>query len=277
MRKSIFLSYAILWLILNTFSLYVQTKQTHEFASELAHDQAKMFFDHLVSIRDWNANHGGVYAPVSETTRPNPYLKVPNRDIQRPDGRQLTLINPSYMTRQLSEISHAQTGIRFHITSLDPIRPKNKADQWETIALRAFEAGKPNTHEISNIEDKPYYRYMEPLITEKSCLQCHEHQGYKEGDIRGGISVSIPTDLIKIDIDHRIQNIIIIHGIICIIGIILLSVFQLSEQRIIHKLERAKGKVRLAYIDPLTKLPNRRHYEIFLRKEWNRAMRHHYP
>ena len=277
MRKSIFLSYAILWLILNTFSLYVQTKQTHEFASELAQDQAKMFFDHLASLRDWNASHGGVYALVSETTRPNPYLKVPYRDIQRSDGRQLTLINPSYLIRQLSEISHVKTGIQFHITSLDPIRPKNKADQWETIALQTFETGKPNAHEISNIEDKPYYRYMEPLITEKSCLQCHEHQGYKEGDIRGGISVSIPTDLIKIDIDHRIQNIIIIHGVICIIGIILLSVFQLSELKIIQKLKRAKGKVRLAYIDPLTKLPNRRHYDIFLRKEWNRAKRHHYP
>lgn len=277
MRKDIFWSYAILWLILNAFSLYVQTRQTRDFASELALEQGKMFFDHIVSMRYWNASHGGVYVPVTETTLPNPYLKVPYRDIKRPDGRQLTLINPAYMTRQLSELDHVKTGIRFHITSLDPIRPENKADQWETMALQLFETGAPNAHEISDIDEMPYFRYMEPLITRKACLQCHEHQGYKIGDIRGGISVSIPTAPITVEIDLRIHNIILIHGIIWLIGIILLSVFQISGQKVIQKLDRAKGKIRLAYIDPLTKLPNRRHYDIFLRKEWNRAMRHHYP
>ena len=277
MRKKIFWNYAILWLILNAFSLYIQTKQTHEFASKLAGDQGKMFFDHIVSMRYWNASHGGVYVPVTETTQPNPYLKVPYRDIKRPDGRQLTLVNPAYMTRQLSELEHVKTGIRFHITSLDPIRPKNKADQWETMALQSFETGQANAHGSSNIEGKPYFRYMAPLITKKSCLQCHESQDHKTSDIRGGISVSIPADQITFDTDRRIQSIILIHSVICIIGILLLFVFQISGQKIIQLLAQAKGKVRLAYIDPLTKLPNRRHYDIFLYKEWNRAMRHHYP
>jgi hypothetical protein len=31
-----------------------------------------------------------------------------------------------------------------------------------------------------------------PLITENSCLKCHAKQGYKIGDIRGGISVTLP-------------------------------------------------------------------------------------
>lgn len=30
------------------------------------------------------------------------------------------------------------------------------------------------------------------LVTEKTCLVCHAKQGYKEGDIRGGISVTLP-------------------------------------------------------------------------------------
>jgi serine phosphatase RsbU (regulator of sigma subunit) len=33
---------------------------------------------------------------------------------------------------------------------------------------------------------------MRPLVTEKGCLACHAAQGYKEGEIRGGISVSVP-------------------------------------------------------------------------------------
>ncbi len=35
-------------------------------------------------------------------------------------------------------------------------------------------------------------RLMVPLKTEKACLKCHEKQGYKEGEIRGGISSSMP-------------------------------------------------------------------------------------
>ena len=32
---------------------------------------------------------------------------------------------------------------------------------------------------------------MRPLKTAASCLKCHAAQGYKEGDIRGGISVAV--------------------------------------------------------------------------------------
>jgi len=33
---------------------------------------------------------------------------------------------------------------------------------------------------------------MAPLKTEKECLPCHAEHGYREGDIRGGISVTLP-------------------------------------------------------------------------------------
>ncbi len=42
------------------------------------------------------------------------------------------------------------------------------------------------------IDKEMHYRYIQPLITQKSCLKCHAFQGYKIGDIRGGVSVSIP-------------------------------------------------------------------------------------
>jgi hypothetical protein len=34
---------------------------------------------------------------------------------------------------------------------------------------------------------------MKPLVTQEGCLKCHEHQGYKVGDIRGGVSVYVPS------------------------------------------------------------------------------------
>ena len=43
-----------------------------------------------------------------------------------------------------------------------------------------------------NPSGEKVYRYMAPLFVEQGCLKCHAVQGYKLGDIRGGISVMLP-------------------------------------------------------------------------------------
>lgn len=57
-----------------------------------------------------------------------------------------------------------------------------------------FEKGAQEVSEAVDIGDRHYFRLMRPLYVEESCLQCHAEQGYKVGDIRGGISVSLPDD-----------------------------------------------------------------------------------
>lgn len=42
-------------------------------------------------------------------------------------------------------------------------------------------------------QDNGYLRYMIPFKVERSCLKCHAFQGYRIGDIRGAISVTINT------------------------------------------------------------------------------------
>ncbi len=38
-------------------------------------------------------------------------------------------------------------------------------------------------------------RLIRPLRTEQACLRCHGKHGYREGDIRGGISIAVPMKL----------------------------------------------------------------------------------
>ena len=102
------------------------------------------------------------------------------------------MINPSYALRQVYELEAATVSARSHITSLRPIRPQNAADPWEAEALRSFGRGQAETSSIEPLGGQPHMRLMRPLVTEKSCLRCHEEQGYRIGDIRGGISVSVP-------------------------------------------------------------------------------------
>jgi serine phosphatase RsbU (regulator of sigma subunit) len=159
---------------------------------EAARIQSRSSFEKDVMYRRWNTGHGGVYVPITDKITPNPYLKVPERDISTSSGQHLTLINPAFMTRLVHEIQEKQSGAKGHITSLNPIRSENAPDQWETAALKAFDQGQTEVSSVEKLVGAPYMRLMKPLITEESCLRCHALQGYKVGDIRGGISVAVP-------------------------------------------------------------------------------------
>jgi PAS domain S-box-containing protein len=178
-------------LLLCAFVWGMKTEKT--LVVKLAEKEAEASFNTDLVYRRWAASHGGVYVPATEKTPPNPYLKhIPERDLTTPSGRSLTLLNPAYMTRQIYELMAEQYGVLSHITSLNPIRPENKPDEWEKAALMQFAKGKTAVSSIGIIGGKAYLRYMQRLITEESCLKCHAIQGYQKGDIRGGISTSVP-------------------------------------------------------------------------------------
>ncbi len=161
-------------------------------ALNMARTSAENSFQKDVAYRHWAAVHGGVYVPVTKQTPPNPLLAdLPERDITTPSGRKLTLVNPAYMTRQVHEWFKSAYGVTGHITSLKPANPINAADAWETSALEAFEKGAKEIGSVETIHGEPVLRFMRPFATEKSCLKCHAAQGYQEGDIRGGISLTV--------------------------------------------------------------------------------------
>jgi signal transduction histidine kinase len=159
---------------------------------DTARAEARVAYGKDTLYRRWNAIHGGVYVPVTEDTRPNPYLTAPNRDVTTTTGQVLTLINPAYMTRQVHELAHQWYGVQGHITSLTPIRPENAADPWERDALAAFQDGAEERSSVQDIDGEPYLRFMRPLHAEPPCLRCHAQQRYRVGDVRGGISVAVP-------------------------------------------------------------------------------------
>jgi len=276
MKSSGLFLIASIWLVVIGFSYYQQSADAKNQGQNMAFKQGEMFFQLIVMVRGWNAEHG-IYSLVTENNQPNEYLNTPNRDILTTDGKQLTLINPAYMTRQLSEMVQGANGIRFHITSLNPIRPANKADVWENKALISFDKGQAEYKELSNIEGQPFYRYMAPLKVEEACLKCHHENGEKVGDIRGGISVSLPVSNVDEFIIKRLESLKRTHYLIAMVGLIALLLSHWAQSRLSKRLSKAQGHLQLAYLDALTLLPNRRYYDAFLRKEWKRATRHHYP
>jgi hypothetical protein len=215
--------------------------------------QARAFFKQVVLTRYWNATHEGVHVRVTKETQPNPYLDVPHRDAVTIDGQMLTLINPAYMTRQIAEIAVSRGDIQFHITSLKPIRPGNAAEDWEAKALRNFSAESDEYFEwwLPSEKGEKAFRYMGPLWTDKPCLTCHSKQGYAEGDLRGGISVTIPANDILSERD--LHNRVLVFGYFSIWAIGILGVFlsfrlsrgeYMERSRLIEKLETALKDVK---------------------------------
>ena len=179
---------------------------------ELAKGEAFGSYNKDLVFRRWASMHGGIYVPVSNSIQPNPYLNfLEEQNVTTTTGKELTLINPSYMTRLVFKLGEQQYGQKGHITSLDPINSENKADEWETKALKLFEEGKAEYSSIENINNKEYLRLMLPMIVENSCLKCHYNQGYKLGDIRGGISVSMPMNKYNSVVHTKIESMIFTH------------------------------------------------------------------
>jgi len=249
----------LIWTAGIAASLVWNRSQLSQSLLNVARTSAEISFEKDVIYRIWAANHGGVYVPVSKTTPPNPYLTIPHRDIVTADGLNLTLINPAYMTRQVNELAQTGGGFQGHITSLKPIRPENHPDPWETASLQAFERGIQEVGSIETLAEKEYFRFMKPFRTDKPCLKCHEQQGYKEGDLRGGISVSIPMEPLRAIERTRKGQLFLAHAFLWVFGLAGIGFGTERLRQQVRQREKKEEELRaMAITDQLTGIYNRR-------------------
>ena len=212
----------------------------------LARERGTVLFRLIELTRDWNAMHGGVYAPITEKTQPNEYLEHPRRDLETTDGQRLTMINPALMTRQIAEIAEKIDGVKFHITSLNPIRPANKADEWEAESLKLFEKdGIKERLSLIEGDAATVHRYMAPLFVKEPCLRCHAKQQYKLGDIRGGISITMPATRALNIRDQQRQRALLFYGLAALVIACLLHFVAARTRRHLANLKHLAGQQEL--------------------------------
>lgn len=212
---------------------------------EIARGEARSALEKNLVFSRWATNHGGVYVPVTETTPPSPYLAdSPERDIVTPAGRRLTLLSPTYMIRQVNELSTKESWLHTRLTSPNPVNPRNQPDPWETATLRAFDGGQQEHSSIETVDGQPYMRLMWPVYTEPACLTCHAEQGYQPGELRGGMSVSVPMapleQLHRQEMLHRAIG----YGAMWVLGA---GGIVLASRRLLRQIERrrqAEGALR---------------------------------
>lgn len=124
----------VCWTLVIVVSWYWSFQAEQKVFHKVALAEARAVIERDAMFRRWSSTHGGVYVPATPQSPPSPYLShIPERDILTPSGKQLTLINPAYMIRQMNELVHEGSIFlgRAHLTSLNPLRPENKSDKWE--------------------------------------------------------------------------------------------------------------------------------------------------
>jgi hypothetical protein len=180
------------WTAIVAGSLIWNLVQHADEIKSVATEAAHALLEKDLLYREWSLLHGGVYVPEFTPAQLDASPAAEEREIVTPSGQRLTLLNPALVSRQIFEIQSQRSGIQGHLTSLRPLRPANLPDGWEQKALQSFETGAQEASVIESRQGERYYRLMRPLLLNPSCLRCHEEQDRKVGEVRGGISLTVP-------------------------------------------------------------------------------------
>jgi len=213
---------ALVWTLLTATLLAWSVYHRQQAMMAEAISTARTVFEKDLVYYRWAARQKGLFVPISRETPPNPYLQdmVEEPRVHTTSGQELALVNPEYMIRQVYELQTSDHGALGHITSLNPIRAANAADPWEREALADFEKGSDEVWTMDKIKGKEYFRLMRPMVTEGGCLKCHAQQGYEVGDIRGGISVSLPMQLPRELFFKEIFTLSLAYGALWLLGLL---------------------------------------------------------
>jgi hypothetical protein len=170
--------------------------------------QAQTVVANVEAFGAWVAKHGRVWvkAETSESfLGQESYLKQGDDS-----GKPVTFFskNPALAQREFSEVVHSSSSpAKFRMTSHNVMNPINAPDAFETRALNAIK-----TQQLPEYAEfyEGSYRYAKPVYHTANCIACHGDPakapvdvikrygdkngfGFKEGDVAGVISVTIPT------------------------------------------------------------------------------------
>ena len=209
--------------------------------------EARAYIGKEHSIQNRAAFHSGIYGPVSNGTLPDPHLVyAQERDIQTRQGRILPLMNPARVIREVMSTYEQDRHVHGHLTSLSCSRKETAPDQWEKMALLALENGNREVREFTHIDGQLHLRIMTPLTTEAQCLKCHDAQGGRIGDIRGGVSLSLPMEPYLNQRRNEVEAHAISFGLLWLLGGTGLWMAASKLTRVTRKRDEAKTGLRVA-------------------------------
>jgi diguanylate cyclase (GGDEF)-like protein len=237
-------TYIVLIIFILLSILYLTYKATlfsEDKIKETVVSNAILQFENMVNTRKWNASYGGVYVYGDDKIEPNPYLK--NNHIFDKNDNRMIKINPAWMTRQLSEIENIEN-FSFKIVSRNPLNKKNIANQFEKSGLDILEKESGKKYYYNFDTTNKEFKFIGELRVAKACMPCHKEQGYKIGDLRGGISIykDISSQIEQIDNINQKRDIVSIVSVLISLLIIYLTIKIFDSNKKLHKKVKERTK-----------------------------------
>jgi signal transduction histidine kinase len=203
---------------------------------EQVRKQAVMLHKQITLTRQWVSDHNTVLVADPSS--------ADGADRSRhAGGRVYTKITPAELTRQLSDYARQGDHYSFNITNMGGKNQRNVPDDFETLALRQFMAGR--TEGVSRVEvhdSRHVYRYAAPLRITAYCLDCHQDQSLKVGDIGGCISVFLPFESTRQAI--RSENAYLFAAMFGLTGTVILVLFFFTQRLMFRPLSDIRNAAR---------------------------------
>ncbi len=151
-------------------------------------EKARVVADYVVLTRQWIVDcNGGIFVPVDSHGAKDIDYKI-KCQIKTASGA-LQMFTPSMVTKKLSQYSTQNESYSMKLSSLDPISIDNKADDFETQALKHFK--NKGVSEFYRFTDF-HCDFMVPLYNNKGCVKCHKRDKKIASSIIGGLRVTVP-------------------------------------------------------------------------------------
>jgi hypothetical protein len=173
--------------------------------------QARSISDNVDAFGKWVSQYGRVWVKDNAETRflsqvsftPAPVDGVAAHDVS------FYSKNPALAQREYSEVvAKSPARAKFRMTSDNWMNELNKPDAFEAEAIAAIKA--KGLDEYTEVREGSY-RYARKIVHAKTCIVCHgtpeaapadvtqrygveRGYGFKEGDVAGVISVTLPTE-----------------------------------------------------------------------------------
>jgi HAMP domain-containing protein/cytochrome c551/c552 len=185
-------------------------------------NQGRSIAQQIIIFRKWAAGFGGVWTKDKYTSGIGYLMEIEAKkgaakayqtgEILKELGEtHFYLHNPALATRELSGLSKIEYGWTFRVVSDRYMAPESKPDKWEAIAIKKIKEGKKDEYWGW---DGNKFRFAKAIRIKKGCLKCHGSLeqispallkamrakygdnvdraiNYKEGDLRGIVSVTI--------------------------------------------------------------------------------------
>jgi PAS domain S-box-containing protein len=196
--------------------------------------------------RHWTAVTGmRLFAPAGDLVdTPKIPAEMKMDTIVTFSGDQLVQVSPMHLSRKVYDMSASDQGITTRLISAHPTKPANGPDPWEAGALGDLDRGAPEVSTFRLDGAAPILRYVAPLRTESTCLQCHNRPGTVVGSLRGAITLTLPLAPLLTLTQGHIRTEIFGVGLLWLIGLAGLSIAGTRFKRRIEERDRAEDALR---------------------------------